>query len=147
MEIHNIYIPPEILIKIFKNLNPSQQILLSNINHDLRNFIKQYITQSNKMKFILIMYSDNISLLKWCIYNGCDINRICHNLSYKGHLECLKYACENGYEWNKCTCSNAAYNGHLECLKYSHINGCPLNEYTCSNAAYNGHLECLKYAR
>ena len=44
------------------------------------------------------------------------------------------------------TCSNAAKNGHLECLKYAHENGCPWDGETCSNAAKNGHLECLKYA-
>ena len=42
-----------------------------------------------------------------------------------GHLECLKYAHENGCPWNEDTCSNAAKNGHLECLKYLHENRCP----------------------
>ena len=46
----------------------------------------------------------------------------------------------------KSTCSEAAFNGHLECLKYAHENGCPWTEYTCSHAAKNGHLECLRYA-
>ena len=26
---------------------------------------------------------------------------------------------------------NAAENGHLECLKYAHENGCPWDEMTC----------------
>ena len=42
--------------------------------------------------------------------------------------------------------SEAASGGHLECLKYAHENGCPWDEETCSEAAYGGHLECLKYA-
>ena len=50
MEIHNIYIPPEILINIFNYLNNSQHILLCYINHNLRNFIKQYI-KNNKIDF------------------------------------------------------------------------------------------------
>ena len=41
---------------------------------------------------------------------------------------------------------NAAENGHLECLKYAHENGCPWDEETCEEAAKYGHLECLKYA-
>ena len=36
-------------------------------------------------------------------------------------------------------------NGHLECLKYAHENGCPLSEILLC-AADDGHLECLKYA-
>ena len=48
--------------------------------------------------------------------------------------------------WDEVTCSNAAKNGHLECLKYAHENGCPWDGETCYNAAQNGHLECLKYA-
>ena len=43
------------------------------------------------------------------------------------------------------TCSEAAKNGHLECLKYAHENGCPWDQWTCRQAAENGHLECLKY--
>jgi hypothetical protein len=41
-------------------------------------------------------------------------------MQHCGHLECLKYAHENGCEWDRYTCSNAAFNGHLECLKYAH---------------------------
>ena len=32
------------------------------------------------------------------------------------------------------TCYNAAENGHLECLKYAHENGCPWDEQTFTNA-------------
>jgi len=63
-----------------------------------------------------------------------------------GHLNCLKYARENGCLWGKMTCSNAAEQGHLDCLKYAHENGCFWDQTTCSKAAKNGHLECLKYA-
>ena len=134
MEIQNIYIPTEILIYIFNNLNDSQQILLSNINHDFRNFIKYYMIKNNIIKFQLIMQSDNISLLKWCIYNGCDINKICSNLASNGHLKCLKYAHENGCPLSDSTCSNASNNGHLGCFIYSYQNGCQFNmmdAYTC----------------
>ena len=37
-----------------------------------------------------------------------------------GHLDCLKYAHENGYKWDNIVCSEAAKNGHLDCLKYAH---------------------------
>ena len=50
-------------------------------------------------------------------------------------LECLKYARENGCDWNEETCDDAALNGHLECLKYAREHGCPWNEETCTHAA------------
>ena len=80
-----------------------------------------------------------------------------------GHLECLKYAHENGCclpvgqqcvnrpcihtPWDENTCSGAACYGHLDCLKYAHENGCHWNNNTYLCAAYNGHLDCLQYAR
>ena len=48
--------------------------------------------------------------------------------------------------WDIYTCSAAASNGHLECFKYAHENGCPWDNDTCYEAAENRHLECLKYA-
>eukprot|EP01112_Ceratiomyxa_fruticulosa_P020712 TRINITY_DN7139_c0_g2_i2.p1 TRINITY_DN7139_c0_g2~~TRINITY_DN7139_c0_g2_i2.p1 ORF type:complete len:229 (+),score=43.94 TRINITY_DN7139_c0_g2_i2:249-935(+) len=39
-----------------------------------------------------------------------------------------------------------AGNGHLSCLKYAHENGCDWDEATCSGAIRNGQKECLKYA-
>ena len=32
---------------------------------------------------------------------------------------------KNGCPWSEETCFEAALNGHLECLKYAHENGCP----------------------
>mgnify|MGYP001598206709 CR=1 FL=1 len=96
-----------------------------------------------------------------------------------GHLDCLKYAHENGCEWDQeqkhyppifddfetgfitafktgfnfftryktaYSCLAAAANGHLDCLKYAHENGCKLDKYTSLAAASNGHLDCLIYA-
>ncbi len=64
-----------------------------------------------------------------------------------GHLECLKYAHENGCDWDFLTPALAAFGGHLECLKYAYENGCRWNEITTSYAAQTGHLQSLKYAR
>ena len=38
---------------------------------------------------------------------------------------CLKYAHENGCNWNYRTCNYAAKNSHFDCLRYTHENGCP----------------------
>ena len=73
---------------------------------------------------------------------------LCEAAQY-GHLECLKYAHENGCPWHEKTCAGAAFNGEFECLKYAHENGCPWNtrfKIFVLDAALYGHIECLKYA-
>ena len=70
----------------------------------------------------------------------------CSAAARGGNLECLKYAHENGYEWDKNTCAAAAANGHLECLIYARENNCPWDKYTCTYAAKGGHIACLRYA-
>jgi len=88
----------------------------------------------------------HLDCLRYAHENGCpwDYNT-CWRAAENGHLDCLKYARENGCPWDKRTCWFAAEYGHLECLKYAHENGCRWDEYTCSEAAKNGHLDCLKY--
>jgi len=90
----------------------------------------------------------NVEFLTFLHENvGCPWDEeTCRKAAISGHLECLKYARENGCPWNTETCEGAAYNGHLECLKYAHEKGCPWDESTCSWAAQYGQLECLKYA-
>jgi hypothetical protein len=90
----------------------------------------------------------NLFSLKYARENGCDWNEwTCLSAARYGHLECLKYAHENGCPWDEWTCLSSVANGHLECLKYAHENGCPWGERTCKYAVENGQLECLKYAR
>jgi len=78
-------------------------------------------------------------------------DEMCRQSTYaaarNGHLECLRYAHENGCAWHPKTTYTAALNGHLECLKYAHENGCRWHSRTTYNAACNGRLECLRYAR
>ena len=61
-----------------------------------------------------------------------DIDKIIEDTNKyinKGHLECLKYAHENGCHLNKYICETAAARGgHLDCLEYAHKNGCPCDE-------------------
>ena len=52
----------------------------------------------------------------------------------KGDLVRLKIFCENEKFLFKGLCNLAAKNGHLECLKYAHENGCPWDEDTCYHA-------------
>ena len=90
----------------------------------------------------------HLEVLKWARENGCEWNsNTCANAAENGHLEVLKWARENGCEWNSNTCAYAAQNGHLEVLKWARENGCKWNSETCTYAAQNGHLEVLKWAR
>jgi hypothetical protein len=62
----------------------------------------------------------------------------------------LKVAHAFGCPWKR-TLLFAADKGHLDCMKYAHENGCRFTSdfdglSTCFLAAQNGHLDCLKYA-
>ena len=50
---------------------------------------------------------------------------LCNSAAESGHLECLKYAHENGCHWTYFTCIKAVSNRHFNCFKYAHENGCP----------------------
>ena len=90
----------------------------------------------------------NLEVLKWARENGCEWNSYtCSYAAEGGHLEVLKWARDNGCEWSSYTCAYAAYGGHLEVLKWARDNGCVWNSFTCSRAARGGHLEVLKWAR
>ncbi len=67
----------------------------------------------------------------------------CEYAAEYGHLDCLRYAHENGCHWDEVTCIRATNHGNLDCLRYAHENGCPWNETTCYNAARSGYLECF----
>lgn len=73
--------------------------------------------------------------------------KICAAAAQGGHLEVLKWARENGCQWDKCTCANAAGGGHLAVLVWARENGCKWDSCTCWSAARGGHLEVLKWAR
>jgi hypothetical protein len=89
----------------------------------------------------------NLKVLKWARENGCEWNSwTCAYAARNGHLHVLKWARENGCPWDSHTCARAALNGHLEILKWARENGCEWNSWTCENAALNGHLHVLKWA-
>jgi hypothetical protein len=75
-----------------------------------------------------------------------DKETICCELAYRGMIDCLKYAHENGFSWDKNVCVVASKNGHLDCLIYAHENGCPWTEKTSYMAYVFEHFDCLNYA-
>ena len=58
-------------------------------------------------------------------------NRILDRSPLRGHLEVLKWARDNGCDWNERTCASAALRGHLEVLKWAQENGCKWDNHTC----------------
>ena len=69
------------------------------------------------------------------------------NAASRGQLETLRWARENGCDWNVDACLNAACGGHLEVLQFLRANGCPWDTWTCYMAVEYGHLETLRWAR
>ena len=69
--------------------------------------------------------SDNLPLLEILLnYNSTKGIFITYGAAFGGHLDVLKWARENGCEWDSDTCSDAALNGHLSVLKWARKNGC-----------------------
>ena len=97
------------------------------------------------MSVIVVEYNqmDDITNNR-CNNKGCSSSTL--YAAKIGHLECLRYARENGCEWHPDTTWKAAENGHLECLRYAHENGCEWHPETTWGAADYANLECLRYA-
>ena len=87
------------------------------------------------------------SVSKYAIKHKITRKLDCSVIASKGYLEILKWARENGCNWDSLTCSFAAENGHLNVLQWARENGCYWNSDTCYGAAKGGHLEVLKWAR
>jgi hypothetical protein len=102
-----------------------------------------YITFENIELFIV---TDHLEMIKQIKMDKRQQRIFCHLSAKYGKLDLLKYAHEQGYDWDENTSSNAVEHGHLDCLKYLHEQGCPWDEGTCSDTALNGHLDCLQYA-
>ena len=89
----------------------------------------------------------------------------CRDAAAAGNLSKLKRLHRAGRPWDETTCYEAAINGHLECLRYAYENGCFLPsaeelsvvdeeddmwvtfcEYSpVATAAAGGHLQTLRY--
>ena len=76
-------------------------------------------------------------------------NAIPRTAAKYGHLDILKYGCENGHNVDKKDCSYIAIeNGNLECLKYlweENFKQPVIISTMLAMAASYGHLDCLKY--
>ena len=84
-----------------------------------------------KKIFYKLAADGNLYLIKTFVKLGFKIKHknILQNAALYGHLEILKWARENGCEWDQQVCSYAASIGHFEILKWARENGC---KYTVS---------------
>lgn len=86
----------------------------------------------------------HLNCLRWAHENGCTIGNS-YSAAKNGHLDCLRYCIENTNIRDLLTTAYAAENGHLDCLRFAFENGCRLNLLTMAWAAANGHLDCMKF--
>lgn len=69
----------------------------------------------------------------------------CAYAARSGSVECLAWAHERGFEWDRQTCTDAARSASLECLIYAHQGGCPWDGGVFLAAISGGSLDCVRY--
>ena len=57
--------------------------------------------------------------------------RLCDEACIRGYVSTLKWARQNGCDWDSDTCKFAAWNGHLNCLQWARQNGCDWGRSAC----------------
>lgn len=82
----------------------------------------------------------HLECMKYALENGCKPFVI----SYTPSLECLDFAIQNGFDW-KTVAANAATHGNLAIMKHAYQSGAELLN-SAANAAKEGHVNCLIYA-
>ena len=79
------------------------------------------------------------------LFETCGVQEVAACADY-GWLDSLKFAHEVIHlPWDSLTFLNAASKGHIDCIKYAFENGCKLSYTATFAAARGGHIECLKY--
>ena len=69
-----------------------------------------------------------------------------YKAAYGGHLDVLKWLCQNGCSYYESTCTNAAAGGHLEVLKWLREDGCPWDKDECEyRANFTGHVHVVEW--
>ena len=117
---------------------------------DIKILLLETLNKLCNVSFIVFANVDKYyynSVAKYAIKHKITRKLDCSVIASKGYLGLLKWARENGCDWNSYTCCNAAQNGHLEVLRWARENGCDWDSLTCSYAAQNDHLEVLRWAR
>lgn len=103
---------------------------------------------------------DPLQVVKFLFQNGCPWPReACAWFARAKRVDCLRFARENGAEWNSKTCTAAVQytyfrgswdrNGErsLECLQYLREEGCPWDEQTDLFARVSSHNALMEYVK
>ena len=120
-DIFNAHILPKLKVNGRKN----DFKFFYHVNRESRAAIKRsrsgYYILPNAFK---IEEFETKSTLSWALERCSEKKeRFCQKMAEKVNVELLEFLRGEGCPWDKKTCSLAAENGHLECLKYAHENG------------------------
>lgn len=91
-----------------------------------------------------------LNILQW-MHNEGHFNEptaanLCNLISYGGHIECLKWAREQNYQWSWLVTRGAAGKGHLELLKWAVANGCIAYQRLRNFALIRGQHHVVQWA-
>ena len=77
-------------------------------------------------------------MVRWARENGCDWDtKACAYVAYGGYLEALQWLRAEGCPWDADTCYAAIQGGQVETLRWARENGCPWTAFTRDWAANN----------
>jgi hypothetical protein len=88
-----------------------------------------------------------LDALKWAHENGFEWNPKVSTVLAKKHPEGLKWAKDRGCPVEASTCDEVAGTGNLEILIWLRSEGCPWTEQAAIGAVKGGHLEVLKWIK
>lgn len=127
----------------------------------LKYLIEKGIVQSNKCDcFYYAAIYGQLEMLKLLHNIGCKLdefgytNYCLKDTAKNGHVEVLKWLCNNGFELNNNMVEDAVIGGQLEVVKFLFEKGCSLTHDDMSNlfredmhsiASRYGHIEVLKW--
>ena len=90
----------------------------------------------------------HLEMLRYLCEEGCPVDGdvAFNSVKYK-RLDCLEYLRSISCPWDHRVCCAAAKNDDLSTLMYVHENGCPWSEHVCTIAAEERSWRCLIYAQ
>ena len=101
------------------------------------------------LKFFNENFPDELNFSKYIIANnykwGSSLTAL---IAYNGDLDALKIFRKYNCSWLvQKICYYASKRGHINCLRYAHENGCMLNNKCYKVALKYNHLDCAKYIK
>ena len=88
----------------------------------------------------------HLECLKFAHDQGCPLVEVAGNAAANGHKSCLEYVLEQGCDLTGNELSGAAVYSQIECMKVLIAHGCPWGSQTTDVIARNGTMECLIFA-